>query len=364
MTIAQTVKYIEDLAPLAYQESYDNAGLCVGNPAEEVAGVLLCVDVSEEVVGEAVARGCNLIISHHPVIFGGLKRITGQTATQRIVQQALTHNIALYAAHTNVDKIRGGVSEKMCEKLQLTHLQILDPQQDSLYKVVTYVPLAHAPKVRQALWDAGAGNAGNYRQCSFAAKGEGTFCAQPAAQPFVGKAGELHHEPETRIEVMVPQHCLQNVVNQLVASHPYEEPAYDLLPLKNLNPAVGLGMVGTLPQTMDKQQFLQHLRQIFGTPVLRYNANSSADFITKVAVCGGSGASLVAPAAHCADAFISADLKYHDLQNTPPHLLTVDVGHYESEKFVLEFFYDIFIKKNTTFAVLVSDYGKNAVGYL
>ncbi|GHT72625.1 GTP cyclohydrolase 1 type 2 [Bacteroidia bacterium] len=259
MTIAQISQLIETVAPLAYQEHYDNAGLCVGNAAAEVTGILLCLDVSELVVEEAVALGCNLIISHHPVIFSGLKQLTGQNATQRIVQQAIQHNIALYAAHTNLDKIRGGVSEKMCEKLHLTDRKILE---------------------------------------------------------------------------------------QADASE------------------IGLGMIGNLSHAVDSRQFMMNVKQIFGNTYLRYNANYTPRAISRVAVCGGSGASLMHSALRQdADAFITADLKYHDLQGAEPRLLCIDVGHYESEIFTLEIFLDI-LNKNTTFAVHISKQGKNAVNYI
>ncbi|MDR3367515.1 MAG: Nif3-like dinuclear metal center hexameric protein [Prevotellaceae bacterium] len=363
MTIAQITGAIEELAPVAYQESYDNSGLSVGNPQNEATGALLCLDVTERVVQKAVEANINLIISHHPAIFGGLKRLTGSTATERVVQLAVAHNIALYAAHTNLDSVRGGVSEKMCDRLALKNRSILQPA-NRLVKIAVYAPSAHAEAVRQAMFAAGAGCIGQYGSCSFSAQGTGTFLAGALATPFAGKRGELHREPEEKVEVIAHESQVSGAVAAMRAVHPYEEVAYDLYPLLNEHACVGLGMVGELENPLKSNDFLQLVKQVFSAPSIRYVASGNRD-IHKVAVCGGSGSILTNRAIACgADAFVSADFKYHQLQEADGRITVVDVGHYESEIFAIEIFYEVITKKFPTFAPYLVKYAINQIGYL
>jgi dinuclear metal center YbgI/SA1388 family protein len=363
MTIAQITGAIEEFAPVAFQESYDNSGLSVGNQQNEATGALLCLDVTERVVQKAIDSNINLIISHHPVIFGGLKRLVGAAAAERVVQQAVKHDVALYAAHTNLDSVRGGVSEKMCDKLMLKNRSILQPA-GRLVKVAVYVPLAHAEAVRQAMFAAGAGCIGQYSRCGFSAQGIGTFLAGEAATPYAGKKGALHREPEEKVEVIAHEATVGSAIAAMRAVHPYEEVAYDLYPLLNEHTGIGLGMVGELEAPLSTNNFLRLVKQTFNAQSIRY-VTSCNHSIRKVAVCGGSGSSLTGKAIACgADAFVSADFKYHQLQEADGRITVVDVGHYESEIFAIEIFYEVITKKFPTFAPYLVKCAINQINYL
>ncbi|MDR0711898.1 MAG: Nif3-like dinuclear metal center hexameric protein [Prevotellaceae bacterium] len=363
MTLAQIIDAIEEFAPCAYQESYDNAGLIVGNRQNEATGALLCLDVTERVVQKAIDSKANLIISHHPVIFGGLKRLVGSTAAERVVQHAIKHDIALYAAHTNLDSVRGGVSEKMCDKLMLKKRSILQPAK-GLIKIAVYAPSAYAEAVRQAMLAAGAGCIGQYSCCSFSAQGTGTFLAGELSTPFAGKKGELHREPEEKIEVIAHESQVGNAIAAMRAIHPYEEVAYDLYPLLNEHANVGLGMVGELEKPLATGDFLQRVKQVFNNHSIRYVTSGNQN-VHKVAVCGGSGSNLTNKAIACgADAFVSADFKYHQLQEADGRITVVDVGHYESEIFAIEIFYEVITKKFPTFAPYLVKCAINQINYL
>ncbi|HJV78233.1 MAG TPA: Nif3-like dinuclear metal center hexameric protein, partial [Paludibacter sp.] len=327
MVVKSICELIEDVAPLALQESYDNAGLLVGDSQMEVTSVLVCIDITEEVITEAIQKNCNLIVSHHPLIFSGLKKLTGQNEVQRCVVQAIKNNIAIYAAHTNLDNVLQGVSGKMAEKIGLKNIQVLRPKQDVLLKLITYVPRLHSYGVRQALFEAGAGQIGNYDACSFNTEGMGTFRANDNAQPFVGNIDELHSEPETRIEVILPDYLKYNVLDTLLKTHPYEEPAYDFIPLKNSWSQVGAGVVGELGEAEDELTFLNRIKLIFNNPAIRYT-NLLSKKIRRVALCGGSGSSFLSDAISTkADVYISGDFKYHEFFDAQKQILIVDVGH-------------------------------------
>ncbi len=365
MTTVQSIcQLIEEVAPPALQESYDNAGLLVGSAQMEVKGVLLCIDVVEEVVDEAIRKNCNLIISHHPLIFGSLKRITGQNETQRCIIKAIKNDIAVYSAHTNMDNVIKGVNGKIAEKTGLVNIRILQPKQNILIKLVTYVPKDYSKKVRNALFEAGAGNIGKYDSCSYNLEGFGTFRAGEEANPFVGKPGEIHTETETRIEVIFPEYLKNKLLQALVKVHPYEEPAFDFIPLKNTWNEVGAGIVGELPESEDEREFLLRLKKIFNLDVIRHT-HLSGKKIKRVAICGGSGSSLLNDAIQAnADVFISGDFKYHEFFNAENKILIADIGHYESEEFTKEIFYEIITKKLTTFAIQISDIKTNPINYL
>ena len=363
-TASQIVAAIEEIAPLHYQESYDNAGFCVGNPQTKVTAALLCFDVTEAIIDEALQVGSNLIISHHPVIFKGLKQITGKTNPERIVEKAIKNNILLYAAHTNIDSVRGGVNEAIADKLQLQKRKILSTRKGECLKFVTFVPSSHAENLHKALFEAGAGAIGNYNECSWNTLGEGTFKANSGANPFVGTIGERHTEQEVRVETIVPRACLSKVVRNLFLAHPYEEPAYDIIPLENNFADVGSGMIGELPEHLSVQAFLQNLKTNFAVSSIRYS-QSSVEKISCVAVCGGSGAFLINDAlAAGAQAFISADFKYHDFVDADQRMLLVDIGHYESECGVMNIFCNCLTKKIPTFAVHLAKNAKNPINYL
>lgn len=363
MTINQVCQWIEEIAPLSLQEEYDNAGLQIGDRSREITGVLLTLDVTEKIIEEAIAKHCNLIIAHHPLLFKGLKQITGNNYTERCVISAIQHNIAIYAAHTNLDNINIGVNRKIAEKLSLQDCHILAPQTNQLLKLITFVPITHADTVRDALFAAGAGSIGNYDACSFNSEGIGTFRANEGTHPFVGDLHEWHHEKEIRIEVIacVPQRV--QIEKELLKAHPYEEPAFDWIVLQNPSATTGTGMLGTLSSPVSEIEFLQQIKDTFQTPLIRHTALLGKP-IHKVALCGGSGSFLLPAAiAAKADVYISADFKYHEFFNADNRLLIADVGHYESEQFTKELLKEQIQKKIPTFALHLSTTLTNPVQY-
>jgi len=364
MNVKSICELIEDVAPLALQESYDNAGLLVGNSQMEVTSVLISIDIIEDVIDEAIRKNCNLIISHHPLIFSGLKRLTGQNEVQRCVTKAIKNDIAVYAAHTNLDNVLTGVSGKMAEKIGLKNVQILQPKQDALLKLVTYVPKLQSYGVREALFEAGAGQIGNYDNCSFNSEGVGTFKANENATPFVGAIDKIHSEPETKIEVILPEYLKFKVLEVLLKTHPYEEPAYDFIPLKNTWNQIGAGVVGDLEVAEDELVFLNRIKSIFDNPIIRHTQLLGKP-IKRVALCGGSGSSLLPDAISAsADVYISGDFKYHEFFETQNRILIADIGHFESEQFTKDIFYEIISEKMPTFAVQISDIKTNPINYL
>lgn len=364
MNVYAVTHLIEAEAPLVLKESYDNVGLLIGDGSMEVQGVLITIDITEAVIDEAIAGNFNLIISHHPLIFGGLKKITGSTDVQRSVIKAIKHDIAIYAAHTNIDNVINGVSGRMADKLGLINKQVLIPKEGVLLKLVTFVPQLHAFSVRDALFAAGAGTIGNYDACSFNSEGLGTFRAGDQANPFVGKPGELHTEKEVRIEVILPAFLKAKVIDALLCSHPYEEPAYDIYQLQNEWNGVGMGVIAELPEAENELEFLRKIKTVFGVDVIRHTKLLNRK-IKKVALCGGSGSSLVhAAIAAEADIFISGDFKYHEFFDAENRIIIADIGHYESEQFTKDIFYEIITKKMPTFAVQISDIKTNPINYL
>lgn len=363
-TVQSICQLIEQVAPPALQEGYDNAGLQVGCPHMEVRGVLLCIDVTEAVVAEAVAKGCNLIVSHHPLLFGGLKRLTGQSEVQRCVMEAVKHDIAIYSAHTNLDNVLPGVNGKIAAKIGLRHVRILQPKADALLKLATYVPVAQADGVRQALFEAGAGCIGRYDACSYNVDGVGTFRPGEGTHPFAGTPGTLHREAETRVEVILPRHLMPQAVVALQAAHPYEEPAFDLIPLANDWAQAGAGIVGELPEAEAETAFLLRLKDLFHVSAIRHTKLLGKP-VRRVAVCGGAGSSFLRDALRAgADVFVSADFKYHDFFAAEGRILVADIGHYESEQFTKDIFYEIIRKKMPNFAIQISAVNTNPINYL
>ena len=364
MTIREIVTYLESIAPLAYQESYDNAGLIIGDSEMTINSALIALDVTEAVIDEAIETGCELIIAHHPILFKGIKRINGNSFVERCVIKAIKNDIAIYAAHTNLDSVMGGVNSKICEKIGLTNLSILAPVKEQLLKLVTFIPTDHLDKVREELFAAGAGAIGNYDKCSFSSDGTGTFRGGDEANPYVGEVGEFHFEKESRFETIIPRHLKNKVVNALLKSHPYEEVAYDIYPVENSLSEVGSGMIGELPGAENEIDFLSRLLQIFGCKTLRHTYLLGKP-VKRVAVCGGSGSFLL-PAAIAAgvDLFVTADMKYHDFFDAEEKIVVADIGHYESEQFTKELFYEILIKKFPNFALRLSEVKTNPVLYL
>lgn len=364
MKVRDIANAIEEFAPLYLQEDYDNAGIQVGDPDREVESALLCTDVTEAVVAEAIDRGAGMVISHHPLIFRGLKKLAGRTPVERMVAKAIEHGVAIYSAHTNIDNARGGVSFKMAEKLGLTGVEVLDQQRGTLRKVVVYVPTAQADAVEQAMWRAGAGRLGDYDSCSYRLSGEGRYRAVEGARPFAGAVGEHHVEPEVRVEVLVHQARCAAVLSAMLAAHPYEEPAFDVIALDNADRYSGSGVVGSISPE-PAMQFLQRLKAAFGAAAVRYSGHTEGRTISRVALCGGAGSFLVGRAiAAGADVLVTGDMKYHDFQGNEDRIILADIGHYESEQYTKEIFCDIIKKKNPNFAVYFAQSEENQIKYL
>ncbi|MCF0206737.1 MAG: Nif3-like dinuclear metal center hexameric protein, partial [Bacteroidales bacterium] len=312
MKVRELVEELEAFAPSCLQESYDNAGLNIGNPESEITGVLICVDVVPEVIDEAISKSCNMIISHHPLIFPNIRRITGRNMVEKSIIKAIKNDISIYCGHTNFDKAQNGVSMKMCEKLGLENCRSLENEPNLLRKIAVYVPVSHADAVRSAMFAAGAGNIGNYDSCSFALQGKGSFRAGENCSPFVGEIDEMHFEDEVKIEVVCPSYLLTRVVPAMLEVHPYEEPAYDIYNIENAWNQVGLGAVGELKEAISEEALLKLVKEKFQVENIRHSAKLGKN-IRRIAVCGGSGASFIGNAiASKADAYITADIKYHD----------------------------------------------------
>lgn len=351
-------------APLPLQESYDNAGLQVGLYEAEVKRALLCLDVTEEVIDEAVASECNLIISHHPLLFKPLKSITGANYIERCVLKAIKNSIAIYSAHTNLDNAAGGVNFKIADKLGLKNVKILSPKDNSLLKLAVYVPVSHADIVRNALFDAGCGSIGNYDSCSYNLLGEGTFRAGENSSPYCGEIGELHYEKEIRIETVLPAFIKGKVLKKIFAVHPYEEPAYDIYPLCNQWSTVGAGVVGELCEPVVAKDFLMNVKRIFGVECLMHTALNDKK-ITRVALCGGAGASFAKDAlAAGADIYITGEGHYHDMFNYSDGMIMAVIGHYESEQFTTELIYDLLKHKFPELKIKITEKRTNPIYYL
>ncbi|SFC01555.1 dinuclear metal center protein, YbgI/SA1388 family [Parapedobacter composti] len=363
MLLRELTAYLESVAPPAYQESYDNSGLLVGDPSREVHRALISLDCTEAVVDEAIALGCDVIVSHHPIVFKGLKRFNGNTYVERVVMKAIKHDIALYAIHTNLDNVMGGVNGKIAERLGLQHTAILSPKEGLLNKLVVFVPESHAEQVRDALFAAGAGHIGNYDECSFNVQGFGTFRAGDGANPFVGSRGERHREPEVRVEVVYPAAHERAVLLGLFEAHPYEEVAYDIFRLQNPYAQVGSGLIGQLETPMAETDFLRLLKERLGARVIRHTAFRGRE-VARVAVCGGAGGFLLGQAIRSgADVFVTADYKYHEFFDAEGKIVIADVGHFESEQFTQQLLLEIIQKKFPTFAVRLTGIDTNPIKY-
>jgi dinuclear metal center YbgI/SA1388 family protein len=364
MKLKNITDFLESYAPLAYQESYDNAGLICGNNEMEIKSALICLDSTEAVLDEAIEKGCNLVIAHHPIVFSGLKKFNGKNYVERIIIKAIKNDIAIYAAHTNLDNVFNGVNSKIAAKLGLINCKVLSPQKDKLKKLITFCPEDKADSLRKALFSAGAGHIGNYDECSFNTNGLGTFRAGSGSNPYVGELGKRHEENETKIEVIYHSDRESKLLNALAGTHPYEEPAYDLIPLSNENKMIGSGLIGELPEAREEMEFLKSLKVQMNTSCIRHTGLRNKK-IEKVAICGGSGSFLLKNAINAgADVFVTGDFKYHQFFDSENRIIIADIGHYESEQFTGELFYDILKKKFSTFALHLSKINTNPINYL
>lgn len=368
MLIGEITAAIEQVAPRGYQEEWDNTGMQVGNRMTECTGVLICVDVTPAIVEEAVSLGCNLIVSHHPLLFKGVKRLTGATPVEVSVMNAVAAGVSIYSCHTAIDNVPGGVSSVMAGMLGIDTMRVLDELPPRNLKLSVMVPRRSAESVRMALFDAGAGSLGNYDCCSFNTDGTGTFQPMPGAHPYVGEEGSIHEEPETRIDMLVPVWLRDKAESALLEVHPYEEPAYEFTALQNGSRHIGAGVIGTLRERMRPSSFVEHVKKTFGSPVARcsaYVTENSDIVISRVALCGGSGGSFIDRAiALGAQAYVTSDVRYHDFVDHRNDILLIDIGHYESEHCTKDIFYQIITRKFVNFAVYKSKLENNPIKYV
>jgi len=364
MIVQDVINHLHELAPLNYAEDFDNVGLLVGDKNMKVNRILVTLDTLESVVDEAIENKCNLIVSFHPIIFKGLKKLTGKNYVERVVIKAIKNNIAIFAIHTALDNAFKGVNSIICDQLNLKNKRILIPQPGSIKKLQTYVPVSHAHSLRNALFEAGAGSLGNYEFCSFNFDGKGTYRGNENSNPTLGKKEELHKENETAISVIFKKHLEPKIVSTLLQEHPYEEVAYEIMVLNNTDANTGMGMLGELDEPMNELDCLQWIKTTFNSGVIRHSQLQSKP-IKKIAVLGGSGSFAIGAAkALGADLFITSDLKYHDFFSAEDDILLADIGHYESEQFTKSFLVDYLSKKITSFAIILSKTNTNPVKYL
>ena len=359
MKISEVLSFLEEKYPLHYQEDFDNCGVQCGDKEQEITGVLVCFEMSEETIDEAIRRNANLVISHHPLILRkGIFKIEPTNRVGRVICKALENKMVLYSMHTNLDSAEGGVNDTFAAKLGLENVKVLSPIDAGLCKIAFFVPADHAGSVCDALFEAGCGRIGNYDHCAYKLSGTGTFRPNDAAHPFIGKAGVTESVEEERIEMVFPEHLQKKVIETLYQSHPYEEPAFDIYRIENTNRKVGLGRIGELPEAMPAKIFLLKLKETFGLQMVRYYGNDEG-FVRRVAVLGGGGSSFIGQAmAAGADLYITGDIKYHDFHSADRRMLIADIGHFESEHFIKEIIYNELKENFNTFAVSLSEVEK------
>ena len=364
MTVLEVTQILEELAPLPYAEDFDNTGILVGNAEAQVSGILVTLDTLESVVEEAMAHNCNLIVSFHPIIFSGLKKLTGSSYVERTVIKAIQNHITIYSMHTALDNSPKGVNAKICDILGIQNPQILIPKKGTLKKLTTYVPKKDAEKVRHGLFAAGAGNIGKYSDCSFTVDGTGSYKANDGANPAKGQIGQIHYEEETQINVVFSAMNESRIKSALIKHHPYEEVAYEIYALDNTDLSMGMGMIGNLKEPMAEMKFLGLLKQKMKASCVRHSEPLGKK-VQKIAVLGGSGAFAISAArASGADVFVTADVKYHQFYEAENKMIIADIGHYETEQFTKNLLVDYLTKKIPNFAIRLSESKTNPIKYL
>jgi dinuclear metal center YbgI/SA1388 family protein len=363
MKISEITSFLESVASTILQESYDNAGLLTGNSNWDCTGIITTLDAAEAVVQEAINKKCNLIVAHHPIIFGGLRKITGKNYVEQTVIAAIKNDIAIYAMHTNLDNVLHGVNAAIADKLGLVNRRILQPKNGMLKKLFTFVPVEFAENVRSAIFNAGGGHISNYSECSFNTAGQGTFKPGEGTNPFTGKRGIRHTEDEIKMEMIFPAWQEKTILAAMIDAHPYEEVAYDIVALDNQNQQVGSGLLGELPEPIAETALLELLRQKFNLSVIRHTPLLGRP-VKKIALCGGAGSFLIGTAvAAGADFYITGDVKYHEFFDANNRMVLTDIGHYESEQFTIDLLFDILSQKFPTFAIQKTGVKTNPVLY-
>lgn len=363
MTVNQIIYILKSTIPLSQAEDFDNVGLLCGDFEREVSGILVCHDALENVVDEAIAKDLNLIVTFHPIIFSGLKSITGKNYVERAVLKAIENKIAIYAIHTAFDNDYFGVNYRICQKLGLYNQKVLMPKKHQLQQLEVFVPQDFSEKVKTALFEAGAGNIGFYDECSFSVSGSGTFRPIEGSDPFSGTEDIRENSNEIAISVIYESYKKNQIIAAMKLAHPYEEVAYQIIQLENENHFLGLGRFGELAQPMHEEEFLSFVKDKFNLKAIRHSDFTKKE-IKRVGVLGGSGASGIAGAiSQNCDAYLTGDLKYHDYLQGEGKMLICDIGHFESEQFVTEHLVEILSQKFTTFAVSKSTEKTNPVNY-
>ncbi|AWH83646.1 Nif3-like dinuclear metal center hexameric protein [Flavobacterium album] len=364
MKIKDIIAILEEMAPLAYAEDFDNVGLLTGNASDEAKGVLVCHDALENVIDEAIAKNCNVVVCFHPILFSGLKKITGKNYVERAVIKAIKNDIAIYAVHTALDNHKHGVNRIFCDALGLKNTKILVPKEGFIRKLVTYTIAENHEKLRNALFDAGAGNIGNYENCSFNSQGLGTYQGNADSNPQIGERGEFTETQEIKIEVTFEKHLEGKILKALFSNHVYEEVAYEIYSLENRHQNIGLGMTGELKTPMTEKEFLEFVKEKMQAGGIRHSAFTGRD-VRKVAVLGGSGSFAIKSAiAAGADVFLTADLKYHQFYEAEGKLLLADIGHFESERFTKDYMAGFLSERIAHIPVVLSGEDTNPVYYL
>jgi len=364
MKVKDIIEVLEEMAPLAYAEDFDNVGLLTGNLQDNVSGVLVCHDALDAVIDEAIANGCNVIVCFHPILFSGLKKITGKNYVERAVIKAIKNDIAIYAVHTALDNHSQGVNKIFCDALDLINTKVLMPKPNFIRKLVTYTTPDNHLELRNALFNAGAGAIGNYDNCSYNSEGTGTYRGNEFSDPQIGERGEFVEAAEIKIEVTFEKHLEAKILKALFTNHIYEEVAYEIYSLENTHQNIGLGMTGELAEPMPEVEFLQFVKQKMDAKGIRHSA-FTGKMINKVAVLGGSGSFAINNAiATGADVFLTADLKYHQFYEAEDKLLLADIGHFESERYTMNFMADYISERVKNVNVILSQVNTNPVNYL
>ena len=364
MKIKEILSILEEMAPLAYAEDFDNVGLLVGNQNDEATGILVCHDALESVIDEAITKKCNLVVCFHPILFSGLKKITGKNYVERSILKAIKNDIAIYAVHTALDNHKNGVNKIFCDALGLKKTKVLVPKQNFIQKLVTYTIPENVEKVRNALFDAGAGKIGNYEDCSFNSQGIGTYMGNENSNPEIGERFEFVEAQEIKIEVTFEKYLQSKILKALFANHVYEEVAYEIYDLQNSHQNIGLGMIGELENPMSEIDFLNFVKDTMQCGGIRHSQLLGKQ-VQKIAVLGGSGSFAIKNAIQAnVDVFLTSDLKYHNFYESENQIVLADIGHFESERYTKNYIVDFLKEKITNFAIVLSEENTNPVKYL